>query len=150
MDFGPKSNIIKTSLGFQFPTKLISECHHGFIRWFLSKNIDFIHGYPWKSHASVETKKHETSTWTGFCGMNGLLWGNHQLPCWNSKGGNICIYRVNHMFFTMLKLDQIVALRCHTAKPKHNSPQVNSTIYGYMGFTDWIYIHLNDPECPLP
>ena len=65
MDFGPKSNIIKTSLGFQFPTKLISESRHGFIRWFLSKNIDFIHGYPWKSHASVETKKHETSTWTG-------------------------------------------------------------------------------------
>ena len=23
MDFGPKSNVIKTSLGFQFPTKLI-------------------------------------------------------------------------------------------------------------------------------
>lgn len=114
---------------------------------FLSKKIEFVHGYhPWKSHASVETKKCETSTWTVFFGWTDSFLGNHRLPiCNNFKGWNTCTYHVDHMFFTMLKLESFDMLAKLSLSPNtthHKRIQQYTVIY--MGFTEWICT----PKCP--
>lgn len=96
MDFGPKSNVIKTSLGFQFPTKLIQypnvtmASSGGFFPRTLTSSMDIPenHMHPWKQ------KTHETSTWTGF------LW-NERTPFGGIISFHVVISREETYAYTM-------------------------------------------------